>query len=51
MHPAANKCLKVCLSALPDLFMQISTSADICMEALVDKLKLLDYEKEFCKKK
>jgi hypothetical protein len=30
---------------------QISTSADICMEALVDKLKLLDYEKEFCKKK
>ncbi|KAF5828216.1 intra-flagellar transport protein 57-domain-containing protein [Dunaliella salina] len=31
--------------------LEISTTADVCMEALVDKLKLLDYEREFCRKK
>lgn len=36
---------------VPGACAQISVSADVCMEALVDKLKLLDYEKEFCRKK
>ena len=38
-------------STPPLYILQISTTADLCMENLVDKLKLLDYEKEFCKKK
>lgn len=33
------------------LHPQISSTPDVCMEMLVDKLKLLDYERDFCKKK
>lgn len=31
--------------------LQITSTPDVCMEILVDKLKLLDYEKDFCRKK
>jgi len=31
--------------------LEITTTPDVCMEMLVDKLKLLDYERDFCKKK
>lgn len=31
--------------------LEITTTPDVCMEVLVDKLKLLDYERDFCKKK
>jgi estrogen-related receptor beta like 1 len=33
------------------LALQITTTPDVCMELLVDKLKLLDYERDFCRKK
>jgi hypothetical protein len=28
-----------------------TTTPDVCMEFLLEKLKLLDYEREFCRKK
>ncbi|KAJ9508190.1 hypothetical protein QJQ45_021540, partial [Haematococcus lacustris] len=31
--------------------LEILSTPDVCMEMLVDKLKLLDYEREFCRKK
>ncbi|GAX75055.1 hypothetical protein CEUSTIGMA_g2499.t1 [Chlamydomonas eustigma] len=31
--------------------LEISVTPEMCMEQLVDKLKLLDYEKDFCRRK
>mmetsp|Transcript_14908 Transcript_14908/g.32320 ORF Transcript_14908/g.32320 Transcript_14908/m.32320 type:complete len:480 (-) Transcript_14908:727-2166(-) len=31
--------------------LEITTTPDVCMEQLIDKLKLLEYERDFCRKK
>ncbi len=41
----------VCVCVLCVCAAQINTGADVCMDLLVDKLKLLDYERDFCRKK